>query len=250
MIRLEALFQPSQRARLAEAVWTRYSCRLFDQRRGVSAADWAALSYAAQRYAMPGARLALLRVEEGMFSGNMLGVGRITGCTTAAAVIASPGAEHSRVHAGILGEAFALEAYALGLACCWVNGTYRKKSLQLTLAPDEAVLAVIAFGVPSGNQPPIVRRRKPLEKICGKDVLRWPDEMRRVAEAVRQAPSSMNLQPWELYLSGERLTVSTPDRAQIELGVALCHAELMLQTPHTWHFGAGKRGAEAWAQPK
>ncbi len=245
---LETLYAPSHRARLAQAIGERYSCRLYSG--APSVADWAALSYIAQRYALPGARLALMHVEESLFTGNLLGVGRVAGCTTIAAVIASAYEDRSRIHAGILGESFCLEATAMGLATCWISGTYRKRMLEADLRPNEAVLAVIAVGVPSNQQPPIVRRRKPIEKICEGDVTRWPEEMRRVAEAVRQAPSSMNMQPWQLHLSSSRLTIDTADRAQVELGVALCHAELTLQQPHVWHFGAGRRETAAWAQPK
>lgn len=244
----ETLYTPAQRTRLAQAIGRRYSCRAFAG--APSVADWASLSYAAQRYALPGARLALLHVEENLFTGTVLGVGRITGCTAIAAVIASADAERSRIHAGILGETFCLEACSMGLATCWVSGTYRKRMLTVDLRPGEAVLAIIAVGVPSGQQPPIVRRRKPLEKICGGDVSRWPENMRRVAEAVREAPSAMNMQPWQLNLASSRLTIDTADRAQLELGIALCHAELTLDLPHVWQFGSGRKETAVWAQPK
>lgn len=245
MISLESLFQPAQRDRLAKAIYTRYSSRAYA---GLpSAADWASLSYTAQRYQLPGARLMLLHTDESLFTGNMLGVGKITGCSCVAAVIASSSHERSRIHAGILGEIFCLEASALGLGSCWVSGTYRKKSLSIDLAPDEAVLAIIAFGAVSGYEPRIVRRRKPLEKLVDGDLALWPDEPRRVAEAVREAPSAMNMQPWQLHLSGNRFTINAADRAQVELGIALCHAELTMTTPHTWQYGASRRETAAWA---
>lgn len=248
MITLESLFQPAQRGHLAQAIYSRYSCRAYA---GLpSAADWAALSYAAQRYQLPGARLMLLHVNENLFTGNMLGIGKITGCTCVAAVIASASHERSRIHVGILGEAFCLEAASLGLGSCWVSSTYRKKNLTVDLAPDEAVLAVIAFGAVSGQEPRIIRRRKPLEKLIDGDPVLWPEELRRVADAVREAPSAMNMQPWQLHLSGSRLTIDAADRSQIELGIALCHAELIMTTPHTWQYGASRRETAAWAQPK
>ena len=248
MIHLESLFPSAQRPRLCEAIFKRYSCRAYAG--APAAGDWAPLNYAAQRYQLPGARLRLLHADESLFTGNLLGVGRITGCTSIAAVIASASHDRSRIHAGILGEAFCLEATALGLATCWVSGTYRKKALTIDLAPDEAVLAIIAFGIPSDMQPKIVRKRKPIDKLIDGDPAAWPEELRRVAEAVREAPSAMNMQPWEMHLSGSRLTINAADRAQIELGVALCHAELILGTPHTWQYGASRKETAAWAQPK
>ena len=58
MFALETLFNPSQKARLAEAIPRRISCRAYDA--PLSTADWAALSYAAGRYQTPGARLCLM----------------------------------------------------------------------------------------------------------------------------------------------------------------------------------------------
>ena len=248
MLMLETLFTPMQKPELAEAIWKRYSCR--DYIGTPTTEEWAALSYAAQRYALPGARLYLTRVEEGMFSGALLNIGKIIGCTTAAVVIASATEERSRIHAGILGEAFCLEAVRQGLACCWLSNGYKKKQLQVPLKADEAVLAVIAFGPPVDQLPKVNRKRKPLERICDGDVTQWPEEMWRVAEAVRQAPSAMNMQPWQMHLSGSRFVIDTPERAQLDLGVALCHAELTLNKPHTWHFGASRKEAAAWAQAK
>ena len=44
--------------------------------------------------------------------------------------------------------------------------------------------------------------------------------------------------------------IDTSDRAQIDLGIALCHAELLLTTPHTWHFGSCWREPAAWTEAR
>lgn len=248
MTTLEKLFNPAQRARLYEAIPTRYSCRSFAG--APSTADWAALSYAAQRYTLPGTRLFLASVPENIFTGIVLGYGRITGCTTIAVLTASLAEPHSRINAGILGEAFCLEATALGLGTCWVAGTYKRKQLDLPIQADETVLSIIAVGVPAKAAPPDARKRKSLDRICKGDVRLWPEELRRAAAAVQIAPSAINLQPWEMSFTGDRFILDAPNMQQLDLGIATCHAELALQSPHQWHFGDGKREPLSWVTSK
>lgn len=241
---LETMFNPVQKERLLAAVDRRYSCRAYAGEPSV--ADWGALAYAAQRYALPGARLALLRVSERLFTGMVLNMGRVTGCTAVAAVIASAQEKRSRIHAGILGEALCLEAAAMGLATCWIAGTYRRKALQVELQEGETVLAIIAIGVPEQPRTVINRRRKPLEKLCQGDISLWTEELRGAARAVQQAPSAMNLQPWTMKLESDRFLIDAPDRAQLDLGIALCHAELALTGDHTWHYSRRRSDPAAW----
>lgn len=237
MTTLERLFTPVQRTRLYGAIPKRYSCRSYAG--APSAADWASLSYAAQRYALPGARLIMQTVAPELFTGIMLGYGKITGCTTAAVLAVSLGEPLGRVHAGILGEAFCLEATALGLGTCWVSGTYRRKRLDLPLQADEAVLAVIAVGQPAKAELPENRRRKSLTRLCKGDLSLWPEDFRRAAAAVQAAPSAMNLQPWDMLLDGDGLSIAVPDRQRLDLGIAACHVELAMSAPHRWTFAEG-----------
>lgn len=248
MTTLEKLFTPAQRQRLYEAIPVRYSCRSYAG--APSTADWASLSYAAQRYALPGTRLFLHTVSPDIFTGIVLGYGKITGCTTIGVLAASISTPHSRINAGILGEAFCLEAAALGLGTCWVGGTYKRKQLDLPLSADETVLAIIAVGVPARGGTPENRRRKPLDRICKGNPALWPEELRRAAVAVQMAPSAINLQPWEMELTADRFIIDTPDRQQLDLGIAVCHAELAMESPHVWHFGDGKREPLAWMTGK
>lgn len=126
-----------------------------------------------------------------------------------------------------------------------------KKQMVLPLMPGETLLAVIALGVPAK---PVdaseVHKRKSLEKLCRGDVSLWPEELRRVAAAVQLAPSGMNAQPWEMALAADQFILDAPDRALLDLGIALCHAELTLDTPHTWRYGSGRRDPALWAEAK
>lgn len=243
---LESLFPIHERARLIQAVQARTSCRSYAA--APDAADLAALSYTLGRYRLPGARLELLRVEEGFFTSTLLGMKRITGCRMIAAVIIDAAA-HSRLHAGILGESFVLEATARGLGTCWVTGSFRRKDLQLPLASGEVVLAVIAVGKP--QQPlaaPASRHRKAPEHFCRGNFRDWPEELTDAAALVQSAPSAMNMQPWMLSIGpNSEFILDANDRALLDAGIALCHAELALETPHTWHYGATRAEPVAWA---
>ena len=244
---LETMFNPAQRQRLLEAVDKRYSCRSFSA--PPSTSQWGALCYAAQRYALPGARMVMANVTESLFTGTLLNMGRVTGCTAAAVIIASSAERNARLHAGILGEALCLEATAMGLGSCWIAGTYKRKMLHVDLAVDETVLAIIALGVPAQVKEKPERRRKPLAKLCDGDISLWTEELRAVAEAVRQAPSAMNMQPWRLKLESDRFIVDSPERSMLDLGIALCHAELAMGSPHAWHFRHRRSEPAAWILP-
>lgn len=243
---LETLYPAHKRPELIEAVKLRASCRTYAG--APDAAEYAALSYALGRYQLPGARLALFQVEEGFFTGMLLGTRRITGCKLAAAVIMTD-ALHSRVHAGILGESFVLEATAMGLGTCWVTGSFKRKELHLPIQRNEAVLAVIAVGKPAVPlTAPVSRHRKVPEHFCRGDFRSWPEELQDAAALVQAAPSAMNMQPWALYMGPKgEFVLDASDRAHLDAGIALCHAELALETPHTWHFGTDKNQPIAWA---
>ena len=174
MTTLETLFSPMQKEKLRQAALVRTSCRSFAG--APDTAAFAALSYVVGRCALPGARLVLTPVDESLFTGTILGMGRITGCKMAAVVIACGTEALCRVNAGILGEAFVLEATALGLGTCWVSGTYRRKQIRLPMQENETALAVIAVGVPEKPlQAPENRRRKPLEQADERRSRGWHD---------------------------------------------------------------------------
>lgn len=243
---LETLYPAHDKPRLIEAVKLRTSCRAYAA--APDAAEYAALSYAMGRYQLPGARLVLFPVQDGFFTGMLLGTKRIIGCKLAAAVIITDDM-HSRIHAGILGESFVLEATAMGLGTCWVTGSFKRKELHLPLGRNEAVLAVIAVGKPAlPLEAPLSRHRKSPEHFCRGDYGAWPEELQDAAALVQAAPSAMNMQPWALYVGPRsEFVLDASDRAHLDAGIALCHAELALDTPHKWHFGTDKNQPVAWA---
>lgn len=245
---LENLFSPAQKQRLSEAVRLRTSCRSFSV--APTPQEYAALSYAIGRYSLPGARLMLLPADDTLFTATLLGMRKVTGCRMLAAVIVSEKEPRCRIHAGILGEAFVLEATAMGLGTCWVSGSFRRDRLQLPLGNGEALLCVIALGAPAEQlTAPDSRRRKTPDQLCRGPWQEWPEQLIRAATLVQQAPSAMNMQPWALYVN-ERgsFVLDANDRSQLDAGIALCHAELGLTTPHTWRFGQARGEPMAWAE--
>ena len=229
---LETLFSPEQKEQLSGLIPLRHACRDFSA--PLSLPDRSALAYAAQRVTMPCARLQLASVPESIFTGSLLNSGRVSGCTTLAAVLSETRAEWGRVNAGMTGEAFCLEAQALGYGTCWIADTYQKSMLRSVLREGETVLAVLTLGFPSSA--PLIggHRRKAMERICRGEEACWTEEYLLAAEAVRRAPSAKNLQPWTLTAAPGWLQISVPTWAQLELGIAMCHAELCLTAPHHW----------------
>ncbi len=243
---IETLYPAFDRPRLIDAVKRRSSCRAYAGTPG--GADFAALSYALGRYRLPGVRIALTPVDESFFTSTPLGTKRITGCRMMAAVIID-GTPLSRIHAGIVGESFVLEATSLGLGTCWVSGSSRRKELRVPIKPHEAVLCVIAVGQPAAPlvSPP-TRHRKSPEHFCRGNFRDWPEELTDAVALIQAAPSAMNMQPWVLSVGPqEEFILDAADRAQLDAGIALCHAELALETPHVWYFGTERNQPMAWA---
>ncbi|MCE5256978.1 MAG: nitroreductase family protein, partial [Spirochaetaceae bacterium] len=111
---------------------------------------------------------------------------------------------------GWIVEKLVLALTALGYASCWIGGVFSraKAGEVVNAAGEEIVPVVIALGWPAGRRKVAdkvvavsarARSRKPLDAIVfllsgdGLD-----DVWLAVAEAVREAPSASNKQPWRL----------------------------------------------------
>ena len=141
---LNRFFSPAQCARYYGVISRRYSCRAYAA--APDAGELAALNYAAARVCLPGTRIVLADCTDQLFFGVPL-VERIRGARKCAYVIAQDGMEKPKLLAGVSGEAFVLEAAAMGLDTCWVTGTYRRGEVpQEMLSDGERLIAVIALG--------------------------------------------------------------------------------------------------------
>jgi len=229
---LSNLIPPTRKEELAAAVRLRTSCRSYTGE-PLCPTELASLAYHAGRFALPGARLSLVRTDDACFTG----AAAITGCKQAVALIVQRGTWSHRLHAGMIGEAFVLEATAMSLGTCWVTGSFRRGLITPAMQQDEELLGIIAVGKPT--QPltaPAFRNRKPPEQLCRGSWREWPEQLLRAATLVQQSPSAMNTQPWTLAMD-ERgaFMLHASVHAALDAGIALCHAELALTTPHTWH---------------
>ncbi len=206
---------------------------------GPDVSQLSALHYAAARLALPGARLALGESDPEKLYRRLPFVAPVHGSRRYAAVICDESVPRAALHAGICGEALALEAVSLGLGTCWV-AAFRRAGADIPLEEGEKLLAVIALGVPADEGGP--RKRKKLTEICSPDPAAWPLWAYNAAECVRIAPSAVNLQPWRLAFAGRTLTLfSTRAGAGLDLGIAALHMTLGVgDKPHVMRWGEGR----------
>ena len=235
---LNDFFSPAQRARFLDAVSKRRSVRNYKCAPDV--AQLSALHFAAARVCLPGVRIVITDMPPELLFRRLPVVGPIQGTEKVALIIADAAVPRSQEHAGISGEAFILEATALGVGTCWV-ASFRSKEIIVPLNDGERVLAVTPLGI--SNEVNAGRKRKKLTDICRGDPAAWPLWAYHAAECVRQAPSAVNLQPWRLSHAGHTLQLSKAGLGgtPLEMGIALLHMSLGVgDTPHTLQWGEGK----------
>ena len=244
---INGFFSSAQRARWLSAVPGRRSIRTYAGDPGVEALS--ALAYTAARVSLPGVRLAIGDAQDSDLYRRLPFVDPVRGTKKYCAVIVDDAIPNALIHAGVSGEAFVLEAAALGLGTCWV-AAFKRGGANVPLEEGEKIKAVIAFGIPGENGLP--RRRKRLSEICTPDPADWPLWAYNAAECVRVAPSAVNLQPWRLAYAGRTLSLSAARAgAGLDLGIALLHLSLGVgDKPHRICWGEGKEIAALIAEDR
>lgn len=181
----------------------------------------------------------------GVFTGLVGPVGKITAPPVALAFIADTSHPHYQVATGYLGEGIVLEATSMGLATCWVSGSFRRNEAErrVTLAASEKVMAVTPLGFPASSETfgakairtaASAHKRKPLSSIVsGLPQKDWPPGCGEALEAARLAPSALNRQPWQFNVGEERVTISTSGLdpfpiapVKLDCGIAMLHFEI------------------------
>ena len=247
---LTGFYSPAQRARLYAATGRRESVRTFQC--APDAAQKSALSYAAARVCLPGCRIEMSDCEDKKLYRTVPFVDTIIGTERYAALIADEKAPHAAACLGISGEAFALEAVALGLGTCWVTGTYRRRAVDVRLQTGERLMGVMALGVPAeGSRGE--RRRKSLQAMCTGKPEDWPLWAYSAAECVRIAPSAMNLQPWKMNYAGRTLQLLRTGLGahELDMGIAMLHMSLGAQEKeHVVFWGEGQTAATLLAEDR
>jgi nitroreductase len=162
---------------------------------------------------------------------------------------------HGFIDYGYQMEQIILLATGLGLATCWMGGTFKRSVFadKMKLNPGEMPPAVSPVGHASGESSVIdsvfrfgakSSTRKPWTEMFYQDDFETPLDEKTAGgyavplEMVRLAPSASNRQPWRivknrggfhLFLqrtkSYDKLTKDV-DLQQLDMGIAMCHFEL------------------------
>ncbi len=238
---LNDFFGVAQRTRLYGAVAQRASVRAYCAPPDV--AQLSALHFTAARVCLPGVRIVIGECDEEKLFVNLPIVGAVVGTNRYAAIIADKSVPHASLHAGISGEAFILEAVALGIGTCWL-AAFRRRALEIELSPDESVLAITPLGL-IAEEDVHERKRKPLADLCTSDPTAWPIYAFNAAECVRAAPSAMNRQPWRLSYAGRTIMLSRKLLGgDLDMGIALLHLSLGVgERKHILRWGEGREVA-------
>lgn len=142
-------------------------------------------------------------------------------------------------------ERIVLSLSLMGLGTCWLAGTFRRGDFArgICLAAGEILPAITPVGHPAARPSPIdaafrtvarSARRRPWEALFsfGRDeVGPWAPCL----EAVQQAPSAANGQPWRIAKEAGRpvfhLGIVGPagygSRRRLDAGIAMCHFALV-----------------------
>ena len=188
-----------------------------------------------------------------LFSGIIGSYGRVTDAPSAFVFIENPSSATAEEHCGYTGEGLVLEACALGLATCWIAGSFSPNVARglVDLAPGEIVRGVSPVGHASATYPASERliygagkpkHRRALDEIApGHEA--WPMWAREGLAAAQVAPSAVNRQPWRFRYEDGAVTVSAKGldapryRPRLDCGIAMLHFELgtrMAEGDGTW----------------
>jgi nitroreductase len=237
----QGFYRVPQLRRWQRAIAGRFACRVFAAPADVS--QLSALEYAAQRVCLPGTRIALVSSgAEGLVIPVPL-FPKFEGLRQYAVLLAEKDLPVAGLIAGISGQAFTLEAWHLGVGSCWMTGNYRRSLAKAHCREGEQVMAVMPLGQPQDPAGALKRQRKDLSALCQDDPAAWPHWAYKAAEAVRQAPSAINRQPWRMSFSGATLLLTSPRFGSIDDGIAILHLEAAsFHCERSWRFAGNQRG--------
>ena len=245
---IDRFYSPGQCSRWYAAIPARVSCRRFQGE--LTTEMLTALHYTAARVCLSGVRIVLAECEDSLFL-RVPVFGGISGAKRCACIFVKKQQPHAMTLAGISGEAFVLEAQSLNVATCWVSGTYRRKLVPAEPEKDEKLAALIALGTTDFEASVVTRKRKALADICLTSPAEWPHWAYQAAEAVRQAPSAVNLQPWRLSYGQQTLRLMGKRTDSLDMGIAMLHMEASVGSlPHAWVWGDYRCTAHLIMEPE
>lgn len=191
--------------------------------------ELAALDACAAQLSTGGVRIIIAQSDK-VFAPILFGMGRVTGTRCFAAFIAN---EDTPAHmVGYMGEAFILEATALGLGTCWL-GMFNRKAAAAALELDEGESIVCITPLGQSAERYTARPRKGLDILTGlqqSELLTLPDWQQRALECARRAPSAVNAQNWRFLPDETGIGIVSAGNAynygELNLGIAMLHLEL------------------------
>lgn len=215
-----------ERTTLQEAIRARHSVRQYTDQPVAPELIAQIRSLAEECNAESGLHIQVITDEPLAFSRGLARYGKFSGVRNYLAVVGkkSPLLEEQ---AGYYGEKLVLFMQSIGLNSCWVGLTYSKTPDAFSVAEDEKLVALIAFGygVTNGVQHP---QKHPMAHYC-KTEAAMPEWFRKGMEAALLAPTALNQQKFEFVLREgnivEAKTRFALSYAKTDLGIVKYHFE-------------------------
>ena len=154
-------------------------------------------------------------------------------------------------------EKILLFALSIGVSSVWLAGTFSKSAAAaaMDVAQDEVLPAVSPLGYAAKKmslRETVMRKgtgannRLPFEELFFDSSLsplkrEEAGDLADALEAVRLAPSAVNRQPWRAVYDGDAVhfyktrSAGAFDLHKIDLGIALCHFDLVLEEKNIQH---------------
>lgn len=141
---------------------------------------------------------------------------------------------HLKEKLGYVGEKVILRATSLGLATCWVGGSFERENPIFSVSEGEEFVCVITVGIAADKKSLIgslvnkIKRTKDIEEFYTADSV-VPDWFVTGITAVQKAPSAKNSQKVHFTYNDGVVRAGVPDSYRfdlVDLGIAKLHFEL------------------------
>ena len=159
-------------------------------------------------------------------------------------------------HLGYVLERVVLHATDMGIATCWLGGTFSRTGVAelVKAVAGDSIPAIIPIGYPTNHRHVLdivvrlaikAKARRPFERVCfdgdfGKPLDRSrAGDLENALEAIRLGPSSKNGQPWRILVAGDKTAVHfyNLNDWHLDRGIAVCHFDLQVKeqgVPGEW----------------
>jgi len=203
-------------------------------------------AYAQQYSKQADSRIELVFDNGGAFNGLTKSYGLLTGVRHYAGLICKKDDVLAIERLGYYGELFMLQAVALGLGTCWVEGSFSRELCPFEVSENEQLVCTITLGHCAEQDN---FRERLIQGITHRKSKKAEDMMHVEGEApdwfiagmraVERAPSAVNKQPVRFsYENGVVRARLHNSESWLDLGIAKLHFELGAGGGE-WKFGDG-----------